>query len=72
MLEAGDDTDLAEEPLGAKRRTDFRPQYLQRNLSGVPEVLREIDSRHTTLANEPDDFVPVAEGRFKPGKSFVH
>jgi hypothetical protein len=38
----------------------------------VPEVLREIDSRHTTLADEPDDLVSVAEGRYKPGKSFVH
>ncbi len=72
VLEAGDDTDLAEEPLRTEGRTDFWPQYLQRNLSGVPEILREIHSRHTALADESDDLVPVAEGRFKPGKSFVH
>jgi hypothetical protein len=71
-LEAGDDADLAKEPIGAERRADFGAQDLQRHLSGVPQVLREIDPRHATLADEPDDLVPVAESRFKPGRSFVH
>ena len=49
--EAGRDLDLADEPLGAERGGDVAPEDLDRDAPVLPEVLRQVDRRHSASAD---------------------
>ncbi len=46
MLQVGRDFDLFKEPLGSEDRGQLGPQYLDRDLAMVFQVLGEIHRRH--------------------------
>ncbi len=65
MLEVGGGLDLLHEPLGAKDRREFGPQYLDRHLALVLEVLGEVDGGRPAAAEFALDGVAVGEGGFE-------
>ena len=62
MLQPSGEPDFLQEPLGPKRLREMRVQNLERDHPVVPEVAREIDRRHSTLAELALNRVAIAEG----------
>jgi hypothetical protein len=46
VLQAGDDFNFLEEPVGAECADDLRPKHFDRDLTRMLQVLREIDGGH--------------------------
>ena len=61
MLQARGELDLVQEAAGAEQRADLRPQQLDRDLTVVLAVAREIHGCHTPVADLPLDDVAVAQ-----------
>jgi hypothetical protein len=61
MVQVGGGPDLREEPFRADHRCQMGLQELDGDLAMVPDVLRQVDGRHTSLADGPLD--PVAAGQ---------
>jgi hypothetical protein len=72
VLQGGDGLDLAQEPLGANDRGQFRPEDLDRDLAVVAQVLRQVDGGHAALAELPLDAVAVGQGGDKGGPGLGH
>lgn len=53
--------DLLHEPLGAQRRSKFRPQHLYRHLPIVFHILGEIHGGHATFTELAFDSVAIRE-----------
>jgi hypothetical protein len=65
MLESGSYADLMQEALWAEGSREFRAEYLERDRSVMPKVVREVDRRHTATAELTLDSVAVGEGGFE-------
>ena len=61
MLQVGDGLDLTQKPLGADHRGEFRSQHLDRDLTVVLEILRQVHRRHAPLTELALDAVAPAE-----------
>lgn len=61
MLQVRGDADFAEEPIGAEHGAELGVEELDRHMSLVPDIIREIDGRHAAGANLAFDRVPVGE-----------
>jgi hypothetical protein len=61
--EVGGGLDLAQEPLGADRRRELRPQHLDRDPAMVLQVPGEIDGGHAALPQLPLEAVAIGESR---------
>ena len=61
VLEVGGDADLGEKPLDAHDRGKLWVENLQRDVSVVLEVAREIDRRHASSADLALDCVAIGE-----------
>ena len=61
------DVDLAPEPLGPDGRAQFRLQDLERNISVVLHISREVDPRHTAFAEFRLDVIAALQGRVQAG-----
>src|SRR5687767_1345738 len=72
MLQVGGGADFLQEPLGADHRGQIGPEDFEGDLAVVPEILRQIDRRHATLAQLPLDPVTVREGRAEAGERIAH
>ncbi len=59
VLQVGRDPDLAQEPLDAEHRAEFRLEQLERDVAVVAEVAREVHGRHAADADLPLDAVPI-------------
>ena len=57
--------DLLQEPFGAERGGELGMQNLEGDLSVVPHIVREIDSRHAAPAKLALNAVAIVQG---PGK----
>ena len=66
VLEVRGGLDLREEPLGADRSGQLRPQHLHRDLAVVLQVLGEVDRRHPAPAHLPLDAIAVGEHGLNP------
>ena len=64
--------DLAEKPLRAQRRRQFRAQDLYGDLPVVLHVLREEYGRHAAGTDFALDVVQSGQGRFQAVEMFVH
>ena len=63
MLQVGRDPDLPEEPVGADRGRQLRPQNLDRHRPIVPGIERQVHGGHASLADQPlDGIAPVKCG----------
>ena len=72
VLEIGGDLDLAQEPLGADDRRQFRPEHLDGDVAVVLEVLRQVDGGHAARAELALEAVAVGEGFGEAGKRVRH
>ena len=61
MFEVGGGFDLVDEPVGADTGDDLRLHDLQRDLTIMADVLRQIDGRHTARTELALDAVAVGE-----------
>ena len=61
MLQARRELDLAQKPLGAKHRRQFRMEHLDRHFSLVPHVAREENGGHAPLPKLAFDDVTVVQ-----------
>ena len=61
VLQLGRDLDFLEETLLAEGGRDLRSEYLERDLSVVPEVMSQVHSGHATLAELSLDAVAVGQ-----------
>src|SRR5207244_7809578 len=59
VTEAGDDADLAQEPLRAQGGGDVRREHLDRHTAAVLPIHREIDRAHAAAAELALDRVPA-------------
>jgi hypothetical protein len=62
VLQAGDERDCLKEPVGSQRSGDLGAEYLESDLTGMPQVLGEIDGRHPAAADFPNPSVTVRQG----------
>jgi hypothetical protein len=62
MLESGGEPDLAEKALGSEGVGELSAENLERDLSIVLEVSRQIDHSHATSPELALDRVAIAEG----------
>jgi hypothetical protein len=60
--EPGGDPDLLGEPLGAERRTQLGAEHLEGDRAVVPEVVGQIDRRHSASADLTLEAVLVGQG----------
>ena len=65
MLELGGDVNLSEKTIRAERRRELRAEHLDRYVTLVLEVLREIDRRHAAVAELALDTVAVGKRRLE-------
>jgi len=72
VLEVGGDLDLLEEPFGPDQRGQLGGQDLERHPAVVPEVVRQIDRGHPTLAQFALDAVAVLDGLRQVGEGIGH
>ena len=73
MGELCGDADFAEEPLGAQRRRDFRPQDFDGDFATVLFFFGEIDRRHAAAAQFPLDGVAIGEcSGYRRGRTLRH
>ena len=70
--ESGGELDLAEEPVGADRGREVRPEDLQGDLAVVAEVLGEEHDGHAALAELALEAVAAGETAFELLLQFVH
>ena len=61
MLQPRGDADLAREPLGGEVGPELGVQALERDRRAMPQILREIDRRHTARTELALDHVAVDE-----------
>src|SRR4051812_42276644 len=61
MLQRRGRLDLDDEPLGAQHRGELRLQDFDRDLAIVLEVVREVDGRHSALAEFALDAIAAGE-----------
>ena len=59
MVQLCRDRDLAQKPLRPQRRSEFRPQHLERHLAVVLQVLGEVDGGHAAGADLALDAIAV-------------
>jgi hypothetical protein len=60
MMQVRRDLDLAQESLGADTRRELRAEHFRCDLAVMPDVSREIDGRHPSLAELSLDEVAIA------------
>ena len=72
MREPCRDLDLADKPLGAERRGEFRPQDFHRHLAMVLQILGKVDRGHPARADLFLDGVAVGEGGFETVEEIWH
>jgi hypothetical protein len=61
MRETGGELDFPEKPLVTQRRGELRIKNLDRNVSPVFDVFREVDSRHPTAAEFSTDAIAIRQ-----------
>ncbi len=61
MLEPGGELDLALEPLGTQAGRELRVEHFESDRPVVPEIMRQVDRRHTSVAELALEAVPVGE-----------
>jgi hypothetical protein len=61
VLELRDDADLAQEPLGAERVGEFRPQQLDRNMPVMLDIARQVHRGHATHTELPFDVIAATK-----------
>ena len=66
MLQLGCELDLSQKTLGAERGGELGLQDLDGDLAVVLDIPREVDERHTPLAEGPLDLVAVPERGGEP------
>jgi hypothetical protein len=72
MLQVRRRGDLVQEPFGADDRGELRPQDLERDLSFVPDVERQVHGRHAARAELTLDAITVGEGFGEEGEGLSH
>ena len=72
MVETRGDLDLAQEALGTERRSELRPQHLDRDVAVVLDVVGEIHGGHPAPAKLPLDGVAALEGFVERGEIVTH
>ena len=75
MIESRGEPDLANEPLPCKRLGQLGAEHLDRDVTLVFEIMREIDSSHAALPELTLDAIAVREGgaeTFGVSRQHVH
>src|SRR5205823_358086 len=62
MLKSRRSVDLAREALARQRRSEVRSQYLDRDRARVPDVVRQVDGRHTATTDFALNRIASSEG----------
>ena len=61
MLQAGCRLDFPEEPFGSEHVRQLGPQHLDGHLTAVPEIVRQVNDRHSAAAESA--FHTIAAGQ---------
>jgi hypothetical protein len=61
VIESGGELDFSQETLGAERVSQLGVKDLERNVTFVPEVLRQVHRRHSATPKLALDAVPIRE-----------
>src|SRR6185295_15178056 len=62
MLQGGGGLDFPHEPVGSDHRSELGPEHLDRHLTVVLEVLRQVHGGHASRTDLPLDAVAVSQG----------
>ena len=65
VVEASGERDLAQEPLGAERGSEFGLENFERNLARVLVILREVYRSHSATAKLAQNLVSPGKGSFQ-------
>src|SRR4051794_22970605 len=72
VLQIGGQLDLGQESLGTDHGGKLRTKHLERNLSVVPEVGRQVDGRHTAGADFSVQTIAFSQSGLEPAEQFGH
>ena len=72
MLKLGRRLDLSEKTLGAQGSGEIRVQDFYRDVALMAQVMREIDSRHSSDADLASDAIAVFESTGETGHYVTH
>ena len=61
MLQIGRELDLGQKPIHPDDGGELGAQHLERDITVVPDVAREVDRRHTAFADAAKDLVATVE-----------
>ena len=70
MVKLRDQPDFSHESLAAQLGRDVGPQHLQGHIAVVLQIVREVDCRHSALAQFAVEAIAVAQGAGKLGTKF--